>query len=133
MTVTARYGDPSAALDVATDVLRLQLARRSVRRFGPRDVTEAELAALIAAAQSAPTSSNLQAWSVIAVRDPARKARLADLAARQEFVARAPLFLVWVVDLDRARRLASRHGAEVAAADYLETTIIGFVDTALAA
>ena len=57
MSVTARYGDPSATLDVATEVLRLQLARRSVRRFGARDVTEAELATLVAAAQSAPTSS----------------------------------------------------------------------------
>jgi nitroreductase len=133
MSVTARYGDPAATLGVATDVLRLQLARRSVRRFGPRDVTEEELTALVAAAQSAPTSSNLQPWSVIAVRDPARKARLAALAGQQEFVAQAPLFLVWVADLGRARRLASRSGAEVAAADYLETTIIGFVDTALAA
>jgi nitroreductase len=133
MTVVARYGDPSATLDVATEVLRLQLARRSVRRFGARDVTEAELAALVAAAQSAPTSSNLQAWSVIAVRDPERKARLAALAAGQEFVAQAPLFLVWIADLGRARRLAARHGTDVAAADYLETTIIGFVDTALAA
>jgi nitroreductase len=133
MSVTARYGDPAAKLDVATEVLRLQLARRSVRRFGPRDVTEAELTALIAAAQSAPTSSNLQPWSVIAVRDPHLKGRLAALAGGQAFVARAPLFLVWVADLGRTRRLASRHGTSVAAADYLETTIIGFVDTALAA
>ncbi|MEO3925035.1 nitroreductase family protein [Micromonosporaceae bacterium B7E4] len=133
MTAAARYGDPAAVLAVASEVLNLQLAHRSVRKFGPREVTDDELTALIAAAQSAPTSSNLQAWSVVAVRDPARKARLAGLAGNQAFVAQAPLFLVWVADLDRARRLAARAGREVAAADYLETTIIGFVDTALAA
>jgi nitroreductase len=115
------------------DVLRLQLTRRSVRQFGPRDVTAEELTALVAAAQSAPTSSNLQPWSVIAVRDPERKQRLAALAANQAFVAQAPLFLVWVADLGRARRLAERAGTEVAATEYLETTLIGFVDTALAA
>jgi nitroreductase len=129
----ARYGDPAATLGVLTDVLRLQLAHRSVRKFGPRPVADDELAALVAAAQSAPTSSNLQAWSVIAVRDPARKSRLATLAGRQAFIDQAPLFLVWVADLSRARRLAARAGTDLAAADYLETTVIGFVDTALAA
>jgi nitroreductase len=129
----ARYGDPDASAGKLTDVIELQLRRRSVRRFGPREVTDDELTALIAAAQSAPTSSNLQPWSVVAVRDPARKARLAELAGDQDFVAQAPLFLVWVADLGRARRLATRHEARLEAADYLETTLIGFVDTALAA
>ncbi|GIG92137.1 NADPH-dependent oxidoreductase [Plantactinospora endophytica] len=133
MTAAARYGDSGAVLAVLNDVLSLQLAHRSVRKFGPRPVTDDELTALVAAAQSAPTSSNLQPWSVVAVRDPARKARLAGLAGNQDFVAQAPLFLVWVADLSRARRMAARAEREVAAADYLETTIIGFVDTALAA
>ncbi|MBL7253164.1 NADPH-dependent oxidoreductase [Paractinoplanes lichenicola] len=133
MAVLPRYGDAVHGLGALNDVLRLQLGHRSVRKFGPRDVTEEELTALVAAAQSAPTSSNLQPWSVVAVRDPERKQRLAALAANQAFVAQAPLFLVWVADLGRARRLAARAGTEVAAADYLETTLIGFVDTALAA
>lgn len=133
MSVSARYGDPAATLAVVNDVLSLQLAHRSVRKFGSRDVTDGELTALIAAAQSAPTSSNLQPWSVVAVRDPQRKARLAALAGNQAFVGQAPLLLVWVADLGRVRRLAERAGTEIAAAGYLETTIIGFVDTALAA
>jgi nitroreductase len=133
MPAADRYGDPTADLAVLNDFLRLQLTHRSVRRFGPRDVTDDELTALVAAAQSAPTSSNLQPWSVVAVRDPDRKARLAALAGNQAFVAQAPLFLIWLADLGRARRIAHRAGAELGAADYLETTIIGFVDTALAA
>ncbi|MET0705157.1 MAG: nitroreductase family protein, partial [Mycobacterium sp.] len=51
----------------------------------------------------------------------------------QQFINEAPLFLVWVADLGRARRLAQRAGTPLDGADYLETTIIGFVDTALAA
>ncbi len=133
MTMMRRYGDPQIALEVGNPVLDLQLAHRSVRQFGTRAVTDAELDAVIAAAQSAPTSSNLQPWSVVAVRDPERKRRLAALAGQQRFVEQAPLFLVWIADLSRARRIAERAGAAVDAADYLETTIIGFVDTALAA
>ncbi|MFF5232744.1 NADPH-dependent oxidoreductase [Dactylosporangium sp. NPDC000521] len=128
-----RYADPAATLGALNDVINLQLAHRSVRRFQPVDVSGETLAALVAAAQSAPTSSNLQPWSVVAIRDPARKARLAVLAGNQAFIEQAPLFLVWVADLDRARRLAVRAGTVVAATDYLETTVIGFVDTALAA
>ncbi|MGW6129081.1 NADPH-dependent oxidoreductase [Cellulomonas sp. NPDC055163] len=133
MTITHRYGDPAATLAVSSDVLTLQLAHRSVRRFLPRPVTDDELVGLVAAAQSAPTSSNLQPWSVVAVRDPERKSRLATLAGDQDFVRQAPLFLVWVVDLGRARRLAASAEAPLDATDYLETTVIGFVDTALAA
>ena len=40
---------------------------------------------------------------------------------------------MWVADLGRARRVAERENAPLDGADYLETTIIGFVDTALAA
>jgi nitroreductase len=133
MSLTARYGDPAAAVSVANEVLEVQFAHRSVRRFGPRDVTADELTALIAAAQSAPSSSNLQLWSVVAVRDPARRRRLSVLAGNQAFIAQAPLFLVWIADLGRARRLADRAGVTVDGADYLETTLTGFIDTALAA
>ncbi|KPM54305.1 nitroreductase [Frankia sp. R43] len=133
MPAAARYGDPAAKLDAINDVLRLQLAHRSVRRFGPRDVSDDELAAIVTAAQSASTSSNLQVWSVVAVRDPQRRARLAALAGNQAFIAQAPLFLVWIADLSRVHRLAERAGTQVGAVEYLETTIVGFVDTALAA
>lgn len=128
-----RYGDPEVELAVWNEVLATQLAHRSVRRFTSRVVDDDELTALVAAAQSAPTSSNLQPWSVIAIRDPARRRRLAALAGGQRFVEQAGLFLVWVADLGRARRLADRAGTSVDAVDYLETTLIGVVDAALAA
>lgn len=129
-----RYGEASEDWgSPASDVVRLQLAHRSVRRFLPDEVSEGELRTLVAAAQSAPTSSNLQPWSVVAVRDPQRRKRLSSLAACQQFVADAPLLLVWVADLGRARRLAESRGHKLEAADYLETALIGFIDVALAA
>lgn len=133
MTVISRYGDSEASLAVHNETLAIQLAHRSVRKFTAQPVSDEHLAALVAAAQSAATSSNLQPWSVIAVRDPDRKARLAELAAAQQFINEAPLLLVWVADLGRVRRIAQRAGAPLDGADYLESTIIGFVDTALAA
>lgn len=133
MSITARYGSPSATLDVSTETIELQVRHRSVRRFTERDVTEDELTALVAAAQSASTSSNLQLWSVVAVREPRRKARLAELAGSQAFIDQAPLFLVWIADHGRARRLAEGAGAPLDGADFLESTLLGFIDAALAA
>jgi len=129
----ARYGDPDLELPVPNETVALQFAHRSVRRFRADPVSDEQLATMVAAAQSAPTSSNLQAWSVVAVRDPGRKARLAALGAGNPFIEQAPLFLVWLADLGRARRLAERRAAPLAAADYVETTLLAALDATLAA
>ena len=57
-------------------------ARRSVRRYTDRPVPDADLDRLLRLALLAPTGHNAQAWSLIVVRDPERRARLADLVLR---------------------------------------------------
>jgi len=134
--VRERYGDDVPGDVASSAVIAHQLAHRSVRRYLPDDVTEAELTAIVAAAQSAATSSNLQLWSVVAVRDAGSRralAALAALAGGQRHVKRAPLLLVWLVDLSRARAVAAAHEAPTEGAEFLETAVVGFVDAALAA
>jgi nitroreductase len=134
-----RYGAPATGTDGPwsppewNDVLATQLAHRSVRSYLPEPVADETIATLVAAAQSAPTSSNLQLWSVIAVRDPARKARIAELAGAQKHIVDAPVLLVWLADLARARRIAADHSGDTEGADYLESTVVAVVDAALAA
>ena len=82
-------------------VLETILSHRSVRGFLPRRLPDNTLELLIAAAQSASTSSNLQFWSVVAVQEPERRSRLAELAGQQQFIRDAPLLLVWLADLSR--------------------------------
>ena len=114
-------------------VLATLMAHRSVRAFLPDPVSPDALTRIIAAAQSAATSSNLQTWSVIAVEDTARKARLAVLAAGQKHIVEAPLFLVWLADLARLGQIAAQAGIELEAVHYLEALLLGVVDAALAA
>ena len=88
-----RYGNqplPPAPLAPWNAVLDTLLAHRSVRRYSPQALPPGLLELLVAAAQSAPSSSNLQAFSIVAVEDPDRKRRLAALAAGQRHVAEAP-------------------------------------------
>ncbi len=114
-------------------VLETMLAHRSVRGFLPEGLPDGTLDLLVAAAQSASTSSNLQVWSVVAVEDAERKSRIADLAGKQQFIRDAPLLLVWLADLARLNAIAADRQTQVEGTHYLEGFILGVVDAALAA
>lgn len=128
-----RYGAPMQAPAAWNEVLDSLLAHRSVRAYLPGRLPDGTLELLVAAAQSASSSSNLQVWSVVAVEDPERRARLAALAGGQRHVAAAPLFLVWLADLSRDARIGEAHGTRLEGAEFLESFIVGIVDAALAA
>ena len=130
----ARYGaDAAPAAGELNEVLRCMLAHRTVRAYLPGALPPGTLETLVAAAQSAASSSNLQLCSVIAVEDPARKARLAQVAGGQAQVEEAPLFLVWLADLSRAERVAAASGRTLEGCDYLEFFMVAALDAALAA
>lgn len=129
----ARYGAALPPGGAWNETLDLLLAHRSVRSYLPAPLPDGALASAIAAAQSASTSSNLQVWSVIAVEDAARKARLASLAGNQAHVAKAPLLLVWLADLKRVREASFQEGEKGEGLDYFEAFLLAAVDAALAA
>ncbi|HMK78292.1 MAG TPA: NADPH-dependent oxidoreductase [Xanthobacteraceae bacterium] len=129
-----RYREKIDARESWNDALSTILSHRSVRSFLTDPLPAGTLELLVAAAQSAPSSSNLQVWSVVAVEDPARKARLAEFAGAQRQIVEAPLFLVFVADLARLQAIAEdRGGATLAGLDYLEGFVLGVVDASLAA
>ena len=71
--IWARYRDPEGPLvGEGNDVLAQLLAHRSVRAYLPDPLPEGTIETLVAAAQSASTSSNLQPWSVVAVEEIGR-------------------------------------------------------------
>ncbi|WP_419713042.1 nitroreductase family protein [Pseudomonas sp. NFX224] len=85
---------------------------------------EGTIETLVAAAQSASTSSNLQVLDVVAVQAGERKNRLSALAGNQACIRHAPLFVVWLADLSRVSRIAL---------PYLESLLMGTIAAALAA
>lgn len=107
-------------------------AHGSVRAYKSDAVPEALLATIVRAAQRASTSSNLQAYSVIAVTDAAKRARLAEVCGQQAFIAQAPLFLAWCADLARLERVcALRDYTQVTA--YVENFLVAALDAVIAA
>ncbi|WP_437310598.1 NADPH-dependent oxidoreductase [Sorangium sp. So ce388] len=130
-----RYGGEGAAprFEQWNEVIEALLGHRSVRRYTQKPLPEGTLEVLVAAAQSAPSSSNLQLWSVLSVQDPERRRRLAELAGGQAHVRDCGLFLVWLADLRRLGDLAEHRGVGHEGLDYLEMFVMGVVDAALAA
>ncbi len=128
-----RYRADVPGIVALNETLEVLLSHRSVRAYLPEKLPEGTLETLVAAAQSASSSSNLQAWSVVAVEDPARKARLAALAGNQQHILDAPLFLLWIADLHRLAALAGERGETAEALDYFEAFLLGAVDASLAA
>lgn len=109
------------------------LAHRSVRKYSDKPISEQTVASLVAAAQSAATSSNLQLWSLVSVQDKDRREEIAKYCADQKQVHSAPWFFCFLVDHYRLRRVAQRVGEDCAGLDYNEFYTMALVDVALAA
>lgn len=120
-----------APKELINDVIRQIASHRSVRSYRPDPLPDGVLDVLVTAAQSASTSSNLQTYSIIAVRDSERKQLLAEWS-NNSFATQAPLILVFCPDLHRLEVVCRHQGYEFADR-YMEMFIQAVVDAALAA
>lgn len=123
-------GRPAPA-KLVNDVILKLTSHASVRSYRPDPLPEGLLEVLITAAQSASTSSNLQNYSIIAVEDPEKRRRLAELTENAH-VAEAPLFLVFCSDLHRMELVCQRQGYPFADRG-MDMFLQAVVDAALAA
>lgn len=117
------------------DTIRLLLSHRSIRKFTDRPIEAERLRAIVAAAQMASSSSNIQAYSVIHVTDQSLKDRLSEYAENYVYVKECAAFLVWCADLYRLRETVAIRGGDPAQAPVgtTENTVAAIVDVALAA
>jgi FMN reductase (NADPH) len=111
------------------ETIRQMRAHRSIRRYRDEPVPEGAVIEAVRAGQAASTSSAVQAYSVIRVRDEGVRAQLAELAGPQEKVARCGAFFVVLADSRRHRLLCERAGR--AYADTFENFLVPVVDASL--
>ncbi|AEI43044.1 oxygen-insensitive NADPH nitroreductase [Paenibacillus mucilaginosus] len=115
-----------------TDILNALQSHRSIRKFQSTPIPAADLEQILLSAQAASTSSNLQAYSVVTVQEPGRRARLAELAGNQAYIEESPLFLVWLADLNKLRTAVKFH-EDVELQTNTELFLLASIDAALAA
>ena len=136
----ARYGGQAVPEHIVWNEQVAHLLRhRSVRAFLPEQLPTGALESIVAAGQSASTSSNLHQWSVVAVTDPVTKAELAHLArsesagTRAAYIEEAPVVLLWVADMSRNHEITADRGVHPEVYEYVDAFLMASVDTALAA
>jgi nitroreductase len=129
-----RYGaDAVPPAGPWNEIIATMLDHRSVRSYKPDPVPPGTLETLIAAAQSAATSSNMQWTSVVAITDPEKKKVLAEIAGNQKHIEQCPLYLCWVTDMTRNVAIGQAEKVEFEVMPWLETFLVASIDVALAA
>ena len=110
--------------------LELMHRHKSRRAFLPTPLADGQLERLVDAARHASTSSYIQAYAVVAVRDPARKARAAQLCGNQRHIAEAPVFLAICADLHKLDAACRQQGSELQVHSF-ELFLQASIDAAL--
>lgn len=127
-----RFGLPSeAGRDmVAEGELASILAHRSHRSFKPDPIADDLLQVLFAAAFSAPAKSDLQQSGIVIVRDAEKRRRIEALMPEMPWIAEAPVFLVFLGDSRRVRRISEMRGIPFGN-DHLDAFLNAAADAAL--
>lgn len=111
-----------------TPTIELLRSHRSIRSFKEKAITLEQRTAILAAAQSASTSSLLQCSSIIRITDTEVREALVGLSGDQKHVAEAPEFWVFCGDFNRNQQICPN--AQLGLAEQL---LLGCIDTALMA
>lgn len=104
--------------------------RVSVRSYADTPVDDVTINAVLAAAFRAPTSSNIQSYSVIVVRDQDTKDKLSVVTGGQKHVANTPVFLAFCADLTRIEIAKQRYGGNIDN-NNLEMGLVSSIDASL--
>jgi len=127
-----RFGlEMSANEDAGNETLCGILGRRTHRGYLDRDVSDDLMEVLLACAQSAPTKSNLQQYSIVVVKDSQLRRGIGDLVPSMPWLASAPAAVFFLGDVRRIRRLAELRGHDYAN-NNVDTFMNAAVDAAVA-
>lgn len=110
------------------------LDHRSVRSFEDKLLSKEQISTIVECAQAASTSSYIQAYSIIGVTDPEKKAQLAELAGPQSYVENNGHLFVFCADLHRMDMVAEIEEQDLTAPiESTEKFMVACIDAALAA
>jgi len=82
------------------DVFEAIEARRSVRKYRDKPVSDDVVEKLLESARIAPSSSNTQSWKFKVVTDLETRRKLKELAYGQKFVEQAPVVIACCLDFE---------------------------------
>lgn len=111
------------------DTISTMLAHRSIRRYRPSAVPDEKILEAVRAGQAAATSSAVQSYSVIRVRDDDKRAGIADLCGPQPKVRDCGAF--FVICADNRRHMVMHERAGRSFDQRLEAFLVAVIDATL--
>lgn len=122
----------SIETDMMKTLKEVLLDRRSIRRYERRAIEPEKVEFIYEAIRRIPTSYNGQQFSVVAVRDQAKKERLYEITGQKQ-IKTCALFLLFCTDYHRIRLAGKACGFSMP--DYAATIdghTVGVIDASLA-
>ena len=113
-----------------TETLKSILSRRSIRNFLNKPISKELLTLLLAAAQSAPSKSNLQQYSILVIQDQNIKNEISNLLGKTKWALTAPIFFLYLADIRRNIKITNDRGYEHKN-NNVDTFMNGVIDAAL--
>jgi len=101
----------------------------SIRKYTDQEIPDHILHEILEASRRSPTSSNMQAYSLIVVTNQVKKNKLTELAGDQQHIRDCPVFIAVCADVNRLEVATQMHGKKLA--KNLENAMVSTVDAAL--
>ena len=114
----------------STSVTEILKNRVTIRKYNGEAIPDEMLLEILNSARRSPTSSNMQAYSFVVVRNPETKKILAESAGNQKHIETCDVFIAICADITRLETACEMHGTELA--KNLENFLVASVDAALA-
>jgi FMN reductase (NADPH) len=116
------------------EVIKTILNHRSLRQFEDKPLSDEQIRTIVESAQAASTSSFIQAYSIIGVKDKEKKKKLAEVVGNQPYVEHNGHFFVFCADLYRHTLIGEQEQKDVLPSiESTEKFMVGLIDAALAA
>jgi nitroreductase len=107
--------------------------RHSIRRFEEKEVGEEKIKKILELANLSPSAGNLQAGSVVIVKDKEIKEKISQAALGQDFIVEAAVVFVVCANLEESAQKYGKRGRELYAiqdatifASYLQLAVTSF-------
>lgn len=114
------------------DMISTQLKHRTIREFKDNNIPEEIFNTLMEVARRTATSNGMQQYSIIRITDPDIKKKISKVC-QQEYVAKAPELLIFIVDQYRNYRIAIEKDPNTEKKIDIDRFFQGFTDASIAA
>lgn len=113
------------------DTLKLLQSHHSTRSYTEQTVSDEMLDDIIRSAWRGPSSMNAQEISLVVVRDAERRARIAEIAGGQPWIAQAPVFITLVIDFHKTAIGVAKAGQTQIIQESMEGFGVAAVDAGI--